>query len=63
MWNEQRDNQEDYYQQKISTMLTQRGLHFLGHIIRHLAEDRLPRKLAVCAPSRGKQSVGGQRMT
>ena len=47
--------------QRISTMLTQRRLRLLGHILR-MDEFRLPRKLLVCASPQGRRSVGGQRM-
>ena len=47
--------------QRISTMLTQRRLRLLGHILR-MDECRLPRKLLVCASPQGRRSVGGQRM-
>ena len=36
-------------------MLTHRRLRLLGHILR-MDEDRLPRKLQVCAPSQGRQN-------
>ena len=47
--------------QRLSTMLTQRRLQLLGHILR-MDECRLPRKVLVCAPSQERRSVGGQRM-
>ncbi|XP_062513101.1 uncharacterized protein LOC134188909 [Corticium candelabrum] len=47
--------------QRISTMLTQRRLRLLGHILR-MNECRLPRKLLVCASPQGRRLVGGQRM-
>ena len=42
-------------------MLTQRRLRLFGHMMR-MGEDRLPRKLLVCAPSQGRRAVGGQKM-
>ena len=63
LWDGQRDTiiRKSIRLQRISTMLTQRGLRLLGHITR-MNEDRLPRKLLVCAPSQGRRSAGGQRM-
>ena len=46
--------------QRVSTMLTQRRLRLLGHILR-MDEGHLPRKLLVCAPVHGKRSAGGQK--
>ena len=63
LWDGQRDTSIRKFirLQRISTMLTQRRLRLLGHITR-MNEDRLPRKLLVCAPSQGRRSAGGQRM-
>ena len=61
--NKQRDTsiRKTAHLQRMSTMLTQRRLHVLGHTLR-MTEDHPPRKLFVCAPSHGKRSAGGQRM-
>ena len=63
LWDGQRDTsiRKSIRLQRISTMLTQRHLRLLGHITR-MNEDRLPRKLLVCAPSQDRRSAGGQRM-
>ena len=63
LWDGQRDTsiRKSIHLQRISTMLTQRRLRLLGHIMR-MNEDRLPRKPLVCAPSQGRRSAGGQRM-
>ena len=47
-------------QPRISSILSQRRLHFLGHLSRML-EDQLPRQLLVCAPVGDKHSAGGQK--
>lgn len=47
-------------QQRVSTILLQRRLRFLGHLSR-MSEERLPRQLLVCAPVGGKRAAGGQR--
>ena len=47
-------------QPRISSILTQRRLRFLGHLSRR-PEDWLPRQLLVCAPVGGKRSAGGQK--
>ena len=63
LWDGKRDTsiRRSTHLQRISTVLTQRRLRLLGHIMR-MGEDRLPRKLLVCAPSHGKRSAGGQKM-
>ena len=63
LWDGQRDTsiRKTARLHRISIMLTQRRLRLLGHIMR-MSEDRLPRKLLVCAPSQGRRSAGGQRM-
>ena len=48
-------------QQRISSILTERRLRFLGHLSR-MSESRLPKKLLVCAPVAGKRQAGGQKM-
>ena len=45
-------------QQRISSLLTQRRLRFLGHLSR-MSEDRLPKQLLVSAPVGGKRTAGG----
>ena len=47
-------------QQRISSILTQRRLRFLGHLSR-MSEDRLPKQLLVSAPVGGKRTAGGQK--
>ena len=47
-------------QQRISSILTQRRLRFLGHLSR-MSEDRLPKQLLVSAPAGGKRTAGGQK--
>ena len=47
-------------QQRISSLLTQRRLRFLGHLSR-MSEDRLPKQLLVSAPVGGKRTAGGQK--
>jgi hypothetical protein len=47
-------------QQRISSILLQRRLRFLGHLSR-MPEERLPRQLLVCAPAGGKRAAGGQK--
>ena len=47
-------------QQRISFLLTQRRLHFLGHLSR-MSEERLPKQLLVLAPVGGKCTAGGQK--
>ena len=47
-------------QQRISSILTQRRLRFLGHLSR-MSEERLPKQLLVSAPVRGKRTAGGQK--
>ena len=63
LWDGKRDTsiRKIAHPQRISTMLTQRRLRLLGHILR-MDECRLPRKLLVCASPQGRRSVGGQRM-
>ena len=63
LWDDKRDTsiRKIANLQRISTMLTQRRLLLLGHIM-HMDECRLPRKLLVCASPQGRRSVGGQRM-
>ena len=63
LWDGQRDTsiRKTARLHRISTMLTQRRLRLLGHIMQ-MSEDRQPRKLLVCAPSQGRRSAGGQRM-
>ena len=47
-------------QLRISSILSQRHLRFLGHLSR-VPEDQLPRQLLVCAPVGDKCSAGGQK--
>ena len=47
-------------QQRISSLLTQRRLRFLGHLSR-MSEDRLPKQLLVLAPVGSKRTAGGQK--
>ena len=47
-------------QQRISSILTQRRLRFLGHLSR-MSEERLPKQLLVSAPVGGKRTAGGQK--
>ena len=47
-------------QQRISSLLTQHCLRFLGHLSR-MAEDRLPKRLLVSAPVGGKCTARGQK--
>ena len=47
-------------QQRISSILTQRHLRFLGHLSR-MSEERLPKQLLVSAPVGGKRAAGGQK--
>ena len=47
-------------QQKISSILTQCRLRFLGHLSR-MSEERLPKQLLVSAPVGGKHTAGGQK--
>ena len=47
-------------QQRISSILTQRRLRFLGHLSR-MPDHRLAKQLLVSAPVGGKRSVGGQK--
>ena len=63
LWDGKRDTsiRKTAQLQRISTMLTQRRLRLLGHILRN-DECRLPRKVLVCASPQGRHSVGGQRM-
>ena len=46
--------------QRMSSILLQCRLHFLGHLSR-IPEDWLPRQLLMCAPVGGKHSAGGQK--
>ena len=45
---------------KISSILTQRHLRFLGHLSR-MSEDRLPKQLLVSAPVGSKRTAGEQK--
>ena len=47
-------------QQRVSSLLSQRRLRFVGHLAR-MDESRLPRQLLVSALPSGKRSVGGQK--
>ena len=47
-------------QQKLSSVLSQRRLRFLGHISR-MKDSHLPKQLLVCAPVDGKRAAGGQK--
>ena len=47
-------------QQRISSILTQRRLRFLGHLSR-MPNERLPKQLLVSAPVGGQRSAGGQK--
>ena len=47
-------------QPRISTLLTQRHLRFLGHVSR-MEDDCLPKQLLVSAPVGGKRQSGGQK--
>ena len=47
-------------QQRISSILTQRRLRFIGHLSR-MSEERLPKQLLVSAPVGGKRTAGGQK--
>ena len=47
-------------QQRISSNLTHRHLHFLGHLSR-MPNECLPKQLLVSAPVGGKRSAGGQK--
>ena len=48
-------------QQRISSVLMRTKLCFLGHLER-MKDERVPKKLLVCAPEHGKQTAGGQRL-
>ena len=63
LWDGQRDTSigKIAHLQRVSTMLTHRRLRLLGHILR-MDENRLPRKLLVCALFRGRRSAGGQKL-
>ena len=63
LWDGQRDTsiRKAAHIQRVSSMLTQRRFCLLGHIMR-MPENRLPRQLLVCAPSRGRRSAGGQKL-
>ena len=47
-------------QQRLSSILTQRRLRFLGHLSR-MCENRLPKRLLVCALANGSREAGGQK--
>ena len=47
-------------QQRISSILTQRRLRFLGHLSR-MPDERLPKQLLASGPVGGKRSAGGQK--
>ena len=47
-------------QQRISSILLQRHLRFLGHLSR-MSNDRLPKQFLVSAPVGGKRTAGGQK--
>ena len=47
-------------QLRVSLILAQRRLRFLGHLTR-MPNERLPKQLLVSAPVGGKRSVGGQK--
>ena len=47
-------------QQRVSTILAQRRLRFLGHLSQ-MPDHRLPKQLLVSAPVGGKRVVGGQK--
>ena len=47
-------------QQRASSILVQRRLRFLGHLVR-MPEERIPRQLLVYAPVGGKRAPGGQK--
>ena len=47
-------------QQRISLILVQHRLHFLGDLSR-MSNDRLPKQLLVSAPVGGKRTAGGQK--
>ena len=46
---------------RLSTLLLQRRLRFLGHLIR-LDDERLPKQLLVCTLSEGGRRPGGQKL-
>ena len=48
-------------QQRMSSVLMRKRLCFLGHIER-MKDERVPKKLLVCATEHGKRSAGGQRL-
>ena len=47
-------------QQKLSSVLSQRRLRFLGHIFR-MKDSRLPKQLLVCVPVDDKRAAGRQK--
>ena len=49
-------------QQRVSSMLSQRRLRLLGHIVR-MDDHQLPKQLLVYAPTGGSRAVGGQTHT
>ena len=63
LWDGQRDTstRKAAHIQRVSSMLTQRCLRLLGHIMR-MPVDRLPRQLLMCAPPHGRRSAGGQKL-
>ena len=48
-------------QQRMSSVLMRKRLCFVGHVER-MKDERVPKKLLVCAPEHGKRSAGGQRL-
>ena len=62
VWNKKRHTtiRKMAKQPRISTLLTQRRLRFLGHVSR-MEDDRLPKQLLVSAPVGGKRQPGGQK--
>ena len=63
LWEEKRNTEicKVAKQQRMSSGLMRRRLCFVGHIER-MKDERVPKKLLVCAPEHGKRSVGGQRL-
>ena len=47
-------------QQRVSSIVSQRRLRLLGHIVR-MDDHRLPKQLLVSAPYGGSRAVGGQK--